>query len=69
MVILIFGGGIFLGLSLGVAIMACLDARRHRLQCEKAMGTSGNSPRRKVHQAFPAKLPASSASCQLSIVP
>ncbi len=69
MVILILGGGIFLGFGLGFATMALLDARHHRLQGKKEMETCGYSPRRKVHQAFPAKLPASGASCQLSIVP
>jgi hypothetical protein len=69
MVTLILGGGIFLGFGLGFATMALLDARHHRLQCEKERETRGYSPPRKVHQAFPAKLPASGASCQLSIVP
>ena len=69
MVILIFGGGIFLGFGLGFATMALLDARHHRLQCEKEKETCGYSPRREVHRAFPARLPASGASCQLSIVP
>ncbi len=69
MVILILCGGIFLGFGLGFATMALLDARHHRLQCEKEMETHGYSPRRKVYQGFPAKLPVSGASCQLSIVP
>ena len=46
MVILILGGGIFLGFGLGFATMALLDARHHRLQCEKERETYGYSPRR-----------------------
>lgn len=69
MVIVIFVGGIFLGFTLGLATMALLAARGHRLQCEKLREASGYSPRRRVDPAFPARPQASGAACQLSIVP
>jgi hypothetical protein len=69
MIIVIFAGGIFLGFSLGFATMVLLDARRHRLQCENAKETSNYALRLEVDGAFPARPPASAASCQLSIVP
>ena len=39
MVLVFFVCCIFLGFALGFATMALLDARRHRLQCEKELET------------------------------
>lgn len=68
MVIVIVAGCIFLGFALGFATMALLDARRYRLQCEKARETGAYSLRRKVDREFPASPQAAGASRQLSIV-
>jgi hypothetical protein len=68
MVILILGGGIFLGFGLGIAAMALLDARHQRLQCENAKERSSYALRLEVDRAAPAGLPSSGASCQLFIV-
>ena len=68
MAMIIFAGGIFLGFSLGFAIMALVDARRHRLQCEKAQETSGYALPLEVDRALPARPQASGALDHLAIV-
>jgi hypothetical protein len=54
MVIIIFIVGIFMGFTLGLALMALLAARDHRLQWEEGREAPGYSPRRIVNRAFPA---------------
>lgn len=65
MVLIIFAGGIFLGFTLGFAVMALLAARDLRRQCE----AKGLSRRRRVDRSLPAMQPVSGASVQLSVVP
>lgn len=69
MVVIIFIAGIFMGFTLGLALMALLAARGHRLQCEAGREAPGYSPRRMVNRAFPAIPQAADASGHLSLVP